>query len=316
MVTNPQGLRSSPNVASTERARLLPSRRVSPKTRVGGGVALRPHSGGIGTSRIGTTDGIRRSGRIGVHEQKSRRRIGGSLGRSDYTASGNHNYTAANSFGINIHVGRQGHHDRYSYDHYVHDAYDYLHHDYNYNYGHHSTVLGHSFGGLYYPSHAYGYSSYYSPYYSGRRGFGFGSSLGGLSFGYSNYSYGYPGYYCSSSYYPTYSYYSAVSSTPYDYGSFGYPTVYTPVDYPTSNDEYLEPVILDEDDDEEDGVLDEVEYDPFDVEFYDPFGFTNDLSGYWIDNYTYVWPSWGWCRTFTAGPTTTAPYYSSANVLY
>ena len=312
MVTNPQGRRSNPNAANTGSAQLRSTVRLSVKNRVGGRVNLRPRTGAIGAGRLGATDGVRRSGRIGVTEQKSRRRIGGGLGHSDYTVSGNHGYAAGNSFGINIQLGRQGHHDRHDYDHYVHDAHDYLHYDY----GHHYTGLGHSFGGLYYPSYTYGYSSYYRPYYSRRSGFGFGLRLGGLSLGYSNYSYGYPGYYCSSSYYPTYNYYSAVSSTPYDYGSFSYPTVYTPVDYPGYIDEYLEPVILDEDDDEEDGVLDEVEYDPFDVEFYDPFGFTNDLSGYWIDDYTYVWPNWGWCRTFTAGPTATAPYYSSANVLY
>ncbi|MCH8967907.1 MAG: hypothetical protein IIA66_02170 [Planctomycetes bacterium] len=290
-------------MANSGAARLLPSRRVSPKTRIDGGVALRPRSGTVGARRLGTTDGIRRSGRIGVNEQKSRRRIGGGLGRPDYTDSGNHGYTAGNSFGINIQLGRQGHHD---FGHH-----DFGHHDF----GHHFAGLGHSFGGHYYPSHTYGYSSYYSPYYSGRSGFGFGLRLGGLNLGYSNYSYGYPGYYCSSSYYPFYNYYSAVSYTPNDYDYFNYPAVYTPVDYPTYIDESLEPVIPDEDDEEEDGVLDEVNYDPFEVDFDDPFGLSQDLSGYWIDDYTYAWPSWGWCRTFTLDPTP-EPYYSSSYVLY
>ena len=311
VVTNPQGLRISPNVANSGAARLLPSRRVSPKTRIDGGVALRPRSGTVGARRLGTTDGIRRSGRIGVNEQKSRRRIGGGLGRPDYTDSGNHGYTAGNSFGINIQLGRQGHHDSHYYGSYGHDTHDYVHHDY----GHHYTALGHSFGGHYYPSHTYGYSSYYSPYYSGRSGFGFGLRLGGLNLGYSNYSYGYPGYYCSSSYYPFYNYYSAVSYTPNDYDYFNYPAVYTPVDYPTYIDESLEPVIPDEDDEEEDGVLDEVNYDPFEVDFDDPFGLSQDFSGYWIGDYTYAWPNWDWCGTFTLD-STPKPYYTGSYVLY
>ncbi len=307
MVTNPQGRRGSPNVPNNGTARLLPGRRVSPTTRGGGGVALRPRGG---TGRLGTTDGVRRSGRFGVNEQKSRGRRGGGLGRSDYGRSGGYGHGGGNSLGINLHVGRRGHYDRYNYGNYGHDSHYYSHHDYGHYYG----GLGHSFGGLYYPSYSYGYSNYYSPYYYGSYGYGFGLRLGGLSLGYSNYSYGSPGYFCSSSYYPSYNYYSAVSYTPYDYDYFGYPTVYTPVDYPTYIDEYLEPVILDEDD-EEDGVLDDVEYDPFDVDFYDPFGLSQDLSGYWIDEHTYAWPSWGWCRTFTLDPTA-EPYYSGSYVLY
>ncbi len=223
-----------------------------------------------------------------MNEQKSRGRRGGGLGRSDYGRSGGYGHGGGNSLSINVHIGRRGHYDRYNYGNYGHDSNYYSHHDYGHYYG----GLGHSFGGLYYPSHTYGYSNYYSPYHYGSYGYGygFGLRLGGLNLGYSNYSYGYPGYFCSSSYYPSYSYSSAVNYTLYDYDYSGYPTVYTPVDYPTYIDEYLEPVILDEDD-EEDGVLDEVEYNQFDVGFYDPFGLSQDLSGYWIDDYTYAWPS-------------------------
>ncbi|MCZ6653194.1 MAG: hypothetical protein O7D91_09220 [Planctomycetota bacterium] len=305
-MTNPQGLRSSPNVPNNGSAQLRSTVRLSVKNRTSGRATLRPRTG---AARFGATDGIRRSGKIGVNEQKSRRRLGGGLGRPDYTVSGDHGYTAGNSFGINIQVGRQGHHDRHDYDHYVHDAHDYLHHDYGYHY----TALGHDFGGHYYPSHTYGYSSYYSPYYSGRSGFGFGLRLGGLNLGYSNYSYGYPGYYCSSSYYPSY-YYPAVNYAPGDYGYFNYPAEYTPVDYPTYIDEYLEPVILDEDE-EEDAVLDEVNDDPFEVDFYDPFGLSQDLSGYWIGDSMYAWPNGDWCGTFTLDPTT-KPYYTGSYVLY
>jgi len=238
--------------------------------------------------------------------------LGGSLGRPDSGVSDNYGHNRGNSFGINLHLGRQGHQNRRYYDNYGHDAHHYSH----YNYGHYYGGLGHSFGGLYYPSYTYGYYNGYNPYYYGRSGYSFGLHLGGLNLGYSNYSYGYPGYFCSSSYYPSYYNSSAFSYTPYDYGYFNYPAVYTPVDYPTYIDEYLEPVILDEEEDDDDeGVLDEVEYDPFSADFYDPFGLSQDLSGYWIDDHTYAWPSWGWCRTFTLDPSI-EPYYAGSYVLY
>ena len=104
------------------------------------------------------------------------------------------------------------------------------------------------------------------------------------------------------------------SYAPSNYGYWGYPAVYNP----TYTEEYLEPVIYDEDveeDLEEDGILDEVEYNEIGVDFYDPFSLGSDLSGYWIDDYTYAWPSWGWCRTFTLDPST-EPYYAGSYVLY
>jgi len=240
-----------------------------------------------------------------VREQKSRRRLGGGLNRPDYTGYDNHG-SAGDSLNVDIHVGRRGYQDRHYYDNYGHDAHHYSHHDYG--------GLGHSFSGYYYPSYTYGYSNYYSPYYYGRYGYRFGLGFGSLSFGYSNYSYGYPGYYCSSAYYPSYYNSSDVSYTPYDYDYLGYPTAYTPVDYPIYTEEYLEPVILDEDD-EDDEVLDEVDDDPFDVDFDDPFGLSQDLSGYWLADYTYTWPSWGRCRTITLDPTA-ALFYSGSYVLY